>query len=187
LIDSSPHTIVISLIGNLDALLVEEVRSEITRIFGFPTEMTPLLEDVGFAFDVVRDQYHSTIIIGKLADLAPPHAVKVLAITKVDLFIPVLTHVYGEAQLGGKSCIVSTYRLNEGFPLISSHENFYERLSKEAIHEIGHTFNLRHCRERACIMHYCRTVEDVDLKSDHLCRYCSVLLDDELKKMGVTG
>jgi len=185
LIDSPPHTIVISIIGNLDALLIEEVRSEISRIFGFPTEMTPLLGDVDFAFDTFRDQYHSTIILEKLADLAPPHAVKVLAITKVDLFIPVLTYVYGEAQLGGKSCIVSTYRLNEGLPLISSHENFYQRLSKEAIHEIGHTFNLRHCRDRSCIMHYCRTIEDVDKKSNQLCRYCRVLLDDELKKMKI--
>jgi archaemetzincin len=32
-------------------------------------------------------------------------------------------------------------------------------------------------------MHYCRNERDVDRKSDQLCRYCKVLLDDEIKRL----
>ena len=54
---------------------------------------------------------------------------------------------------------------------------------QEAIHELGHTFNLRHCKEHTCLMHYCRDEHDVDQKSDQLCRYCKVLLNDEIKRL----
>jgi predicted Zn-dependent protease len=32
-------------------------------------------------------------------------------------------------------------------------------------------------------MHYCRSEADVDLKSEELCRYCRILLLDEIKKL----
>ena len=77
--------------------------------------------------------------------------------------------------------MVSTYRLREALSLAGSRDAYERRVVKEAIHELGHTFNLRHCRDSTCIMHYCHTVEDVDRKTDQLCRYCKVLLEDELK------
>ena len=141
-----------------------------------------LLQNIDFAFDKGRDQYHSTLILEELATRAPASAIKVLAITDVDLFIPILTHVYGEAQLNGKACIISTCRLKEGLPLMDTQEAFLTRVVKEAIHELGHTFNLLHCPDHTCIMHYCRSEDDVDRKSEELCRYCGVLLEDMLKK-----
>lgn len=105
----------------------------------------------------------------------------------MDLFIPILTHVYGEAQLGGAACIVSTFRLNEGRSGINIAPLHIERVVKEAVHEMGHTFKLRHCPEHACIMHYCRNEADVDRKSDQLCRYCKVMLDDEIKRLKPKG
>jgi archaemetzincin len=140
----------------------------------------PLLQDLEFAFHPNRNQYHSTPILQQLALICPAEAIKVLAIAQVDLFIPILTHIYGEAQLGGKTCIVSAFRLNEGH---SPQEPFLSRIIKEAIHELGHTFKLHHCRDRTCLMHYCRNEKDVDRKSDQLCRYCRVLLDDEIKRL----
>jgi archaemetzincin len=182
LIAPSPHTVLISPIGDVDPTLIEAAGAEIDRVYGMRTEIAPLLDEVEFAFDEDRNQYYSTLILERLAARAPSCALKVLGIIRVDLFIPILTHVYGEAQLGGKACIVSTHRLDEGFPNIL-HETYNHRVAKEVIHELGHTFNLRHCRERNCIMHYSRTVEDVDRKSNQLCRYCQVLLNDKLKRL----
>ncbi len=96
---------------------------------------------------------HMDIILERLADLTPSQAIKVLAVTRADLFIPILTHVYGEAQLGGKACIISTHRLNEGLGSETG-DDFRYRVIKEAIHELGHTFNLRHCEDHTCCMHY---------------------------------
>ena len=132
--------------------------------------------------DPVRKQYHSTPILETLAILAPRRALKLLGITRVDLFIPILTHVYGEAQLGGKACIVSTFRLNAAGSG-PQQEVVALRVVKEAIHELGHTFSLRHCLDPACTMHYCRSPADVDRKSTELCRYCRVMLDDELERI----
>ncbi len=151
-------------------------------MYSCPTEIRPLLQDVSFAFDAGRDQYNSTMILEKLASKAPSHALKILAITNVDLFIPVLTHVYGEAQLAGRTCIISTFRLKHGLPAMNPQELFLHRAVKEALHELGHTFNLRHCRDHTCLMHRCRSERDVDRKSEDLCRYCNILLEDELKK-----
>ena len=161
------------------------IADEINRIYGYPTEVLSLLDDIDFAFQSGRNQYHSTPVLEQLALSAPADAIKVLALVEVDLFIPILTHVYGEAQLGGKACIVSTIRLNEGRSYQNTQEPFQSRIVKEAIHELGHTFNLRHCREHTCLMHYCRDESDVDRKSDQLCRYCKVLLEDEIKRMEV--
>jgi archaemetzincin len=179
---SKEHTLLISPIGDLDVdgELLEQVQKEIGKVFGYETKLYPLIEEKDLHADPIRKQYHSTPIIETLAIISPPEAVKILAITKVDLFIPVLTHVYGEAQLGGKACILSTYRFSEKsrFEL----ETFRRRIVKEAVHELGHTFNLRHCRDSACVMHYCRSMREVDRKSHRFCRYCAVLLEDEMKR-----
>jgi archaemetzincin len=178
----SAHSIILSPIGDVTPDLLDPIREEIKRIYGYPTEVLSLLDDLEFAFHPNRNQYHSTPILEQLAAKAPENAVKVLALVEVDLFIPILTHVYGEAQLGGKACIVSTIRLNEGHSYLNTQEPFLGRIVKEAIHELGHTFQLRHCREHTCLMHYCRNESDVDRKSDQLCRYCKVLLNDEIKR-----
>jgi archaemetzincin len=175
--------IIISPIENIDACNYQLMGQEIHRTFGFQTQIKSLLQNVHFAYDLTRDQYHSTAILEKLASISPSKAIKVVAITSVDLFIPILTHVYGEAQLAGKACIVSIYRLQEGLSIAAIEKEFENRVLKEVLHELGHTFNLRHCNDKACIMHYCRSIKDVDRKSDQLCRYCKILLEDELKKM----
>lgn len=179
----SEHTLVVSPSGECEAELFTPISREINRVYGFPVHITPLLQDLDFALDEERGQYHSTLILEKLAGRAPSSAVKVLAVTHVDLFIPILTHVYGEAQLGGKACIVSTYRLKENLSPLHAGSAYAARVVKEAIHELGHTFNLHHCPDPKCIMHYCRSVGDVDRKSDLFCRYCQVLVDDELRRM----
>ena len=181
---SKEHTLLISPIGDLDGNgeLLDQLRKEIGEVFGYETEVRPLIEEKDLQADPIRKQVHSTPILETLALVGPPEAVKILAITRVDLFIPVLTHVYGEAQLGGRACILSTFRFAErGSP---DPETFRCRMVKEAIHELGHTFNLRHCRDAGCVMHYCRSVSEVDRKSSQFCRYCAVLLQDAMNRMG---
>jgi archaemetzincin len=180
---SKEHTFVISPIGDLGVggELLERLGREIGEFFGCDTDIRSLIEEEDLWVDPTRKQVHSTPILETLSIVCPPEAVKVLAITKVDLFIPILTHVYGEAQLGGKACILSTYRFMDG--LFPGTETLRCRIVKEAVHELGHTFNLRHCRDAACVMHYCRSIKEVDRKSKQFCRYCAVLLNDEMRRL----
>jgi archaemetzincin len=180
---SRKHKIVISPIGDLPADLAERICGEIERVFECETEVIALMGERDLPVDAARGQVHSTHVLATLSFLAPPGTLKVIAITCLDLFIPVLTYVFGEAQLGGTACILSTHRLKTPPHPSAAEDAFRCRVMKEAVHELGHTFNLRHCPEPTCIMHYCRNPRDVDRKSNHLCRYCQVLLEDEMRRL----
>jgi archaemetzincin len=88
-----------------------------------------------------------------------------LAVTDRDLFVPVLTFVFGQAQLGGRSAVVSLARLRQEFyGLAAQSRVLLERAAKEALHETGHMFGLVHCADRSCAMSLATNVRQIDLK-----------------------
>ena len=98
---------------------------------------------------------------------------RVLGVTGCDLFVPVLTFVFGEAQLDGTCAVVSTARLTEEFYGLPSRADLLrERLVKEAAHELGHTFGLRHCADWRCVMSSSHGVERLDVKGAQFCGSC---------------
>jgi archaemetzincin len=104
----------------------------------------------------------------------PQDAGKLLAVTERDLFIPVLTFVFGQAQLGGRVGVVSFARLRQEFyGLATNREIFLRRAYKEALHETGHLFGLVHCAEPKCAMSLATTVRQIDLKDDAFCAACA--------------
>jgi archaemetzincin len=183
LTDLSQNKILISPIGIDEPSLLEQVGEKVADIFGYPVNICEQFNNIEFAYSPERHQYNSTLIINKLSETAPGDYLKVIAICKKDLFIPILTYVFGEAQLNGRSCIVSTYRLKDTKAILHPEEVFVERVMKEAVHELGHTFSIRHCSDSSCVMHYCRSLGDVDIKKIQLCRYCNVMLEDERKRI----
>jgi archaemetzincin len=177
--------IIISPIGDFDADILCAVEKMVVQWLGLPCRTQVLIDNIDFAWDAKRRQFHSTAILAQLSGKAPPDTLKVIALTDRDLFIPILTHVYGEAQLGGLCCIVSTFRLAAGISPAGQRRRYLERIVKESAHELGHTFDLRHCKDNQCLMHYCRTIGDVDHKESHFCRYCSVMLGDAFKALDI--
>lgn len=173
--------LVVSPIGDLPPWIPGLLAEKLPDIFGFPVDVIPLLDNIAFAFDPERTQYYSTRVLARLETACPDHGLKVLGVTKEDLFIPILTHVYGEAQLGGRASVVSITRLLRQMP---REQTGRHRVVKEAVHELGHSFDLRHCQDPFCVMYYCRRIEDVDQKSPQFCRYCRVLLNDQVQAGG---
>jgi archaemetzincin len=180
-------TVQIAPIGMFDTDILSAVEKMVAQVFGLSCRIEPVIDDIGFAWNETRGQFHSTAILGELSAKASPDVLKIIALTHSDLFIPILTHVYGEAQLAGRSAIVSTFRLDDGISPAGQRAVYLERIAKEAAHELGHTFDLRHCKDHQCLMHYCRRVADVDAKTIGLCRYCKVLLNDQLKPFSLEG
>ncbi|MDR3569947.1 MAG: archaemetzincin [Syntrophobacteraceae bacterium] len=120
-----------------------------------------------------RNQFNSTSIIQRLEKDAPSTASKVLAVTSLDLYIPILTFVFGEARLNGQCAVVSSYRLdNRSYGLPDNPSLLQERLLKESIHELGHTFGLIHCQNPDCVMKSSTYVEEIDFKSSRFCLAC---------------
>lgn len=131
------------------------------------------LMDIEKSYSEQRRQYHSTEILESIIKSNPNLEGYVLVITEMDLFIPVLTHVFGEAQLNGKFSIVSVCRLYEEFYTSESDPKLLsERSYKEILHELGHNFGLLHCKDWECVMHTSNTVEEIDIKGNYYCIPC---------------
>jgi len=154
----------------LDAL--EFLASALVRTFRTPCRILPEPFDIGFALDTARNQYYSTAILQRMERTSDLDA-RVLGVAGGDLYVPVLTFVFGEAQLDGSCAVVSTARLrDEYYGLPPSEPILRERLLKEAAHELGHTFGLRHCPDWRCVMTSSHGVERLDVKSAEFCRSC---------------
>lgn len=152
----------------LDAL---GLRLEAT--FGLEPQIRPPWFDPEIPFEPNRGQYNSTVILGQLLNGLRGDEARVLGVTGVDLFIPVLTFVFGEAQLEGRAAVVSTHRLrNEAYGLPEDEMVLMDRLDKEAVHELGHTYGLVHCSSVSCVMRSSTYVEEIDLKTAEFCPSC---------------
>ncbi len=124
-------------------------------------------------FNPDRRQYSSASIIERLERDAEGAASKVLAVTGLDLYIPILTFVFGEARLNGRCAVVSSYRLdNRSYGLPSNPSLLDKRLFKESVHELGHTLGLVHCNDQECVMKSSTYVEEIDFKGSWFCRRC---------------
>lgn len=125
------------------------------------------------SFEALRNQYYSTKILKEMLRQVPGDALKMLGVTDKDLCIPILTYVFGEAQLGGTAAVVSLARLRqEYYGALPDRLLLLERLRKESLHELGHTFGLIHCPSKDCVMYLSNTVVDVDRKGRNFCRSC---------------
>jgi len=101
---------------------------------------------------------------------------KVIALVNVDLFIPIFTHVYGEARQNGKIALVSTFRLAQKKGGTSPPpDEILERTAKVALHELGHLFNLEHCQDSKCLMHFSGHLAELDETPLYYCRYCATI------------
>jgi archaemetzincin len=160
-------------IGDLDGWLLRELGPALAEIFHIPCEVVPVCLDPEFAYHGERQQYHSSEILQAMQQYVTPESWRVLGITPVDLYIPILTFVFGEAQIGGPCGLVSTHRLRQEFyGLPVDAESLCQRLLKEAVHEIGHTLDLTHCDDYRCAMAPSHAVEWIDLKDGVLCGSC---------------
>lgn len=154
--------------------LLPQLARSLEEALGLAVRQRPPRFDPELAFDPLRGQYDSRVLLARLLEEAPEGAGRVLGVTTVDLFIPVLTYVFGEAQLEGRAAVVSMYRLDATvYGLPENKRLLAERLRKEALHELGHTYNLMHCDDPLCVMRSSTYVEEIDLKSDRFCRQCS--------------
>ncbi len=130
-------------------------------------------------YHVGREQNHSTQLLEYLLNDSDLESFQLLGITAADLYIPIFTFVFGEAQLDGRAAIISTFRPSggaDGFP--PPRQIFLSRLLKLSLHELGHTYGLGHCHQSGCLMGFSANLEKLDQKTQTFCRYCRVLLQD---------
>ena len=168
-------------IGNLEGGLLTELGPALADAFHIPCEVMPHPLDAEIAFHGERQQYHSSELLHHMQGYVREDCWRLLGITACDLYIPILTFVFGEAQIGGPCALVSMHRLRQEFyGLPHDQDALRERLLKESVHEIGHTLNLTHCEDYACAMAPSHAVEWIDLKESSLCRSCRSRIFQEI-------
>ena len=160
-------------ISILEKILSEEFSSSVDTA-------SPITEIPFQLFDKQRNQWKSNEILEWLLDKYRPNKstrTKILAICDFDAYSDHLNFVFGEAYVEGSISAIYLPRLRQEFYGLKPDESlFYQRIVKEAIHELGHGFGLNHCKNIKCVMHFSNSLSDTDIKTSHFCNVCQGLI-----------
>lgn len=157
--------------------LLERIIEKLSEIFEWDVKVIKLEVNAESSLNKERNQYYSTQIIADAIKITGDIAGKIVLLCDFDLFVPVFTFIFGEAQLNGKHSAVSLCRLHEEFYSgITDDELLFGRAVKEILHELGHTFGLIHCKNWDCVMRPSLTVEDIDIKGGGFCASCALAI-----------
>ena len=164
-------------IGQVDATLLRRIKDGLLTVF---PETTCFVSDEQVAlpeaaFDKNRRQYRSNQILGIIQSYVAKakEANRVLGVLDVDIFVPELNFVFGEASFLGKAALISLRRLKPEFYRVKADPELYaQRSLKEAVHEVGHTLGLKHCPRSSCVMHFSNSIFDTDKKQSLFCDEC---------------
>jgi len=149
--------------GEVKREVLEKVAKQLD-FFQAEIKILPPISNPMRAYNPIRKQYLADFF---LEEARMREGDRVLGIASVDLFAGDLNFVFGQAEIGGKAAVISICRLAS-----EDNEVYLERIVKEAVHELGHTFGLRHCPDKYCVMHFSNCLADTDLKGRNYCERC---------------
>ncbi len=158
-------------VGDFPPAIARETAMRLEPLLGWQVSIAETVVDGSPALDGARRQYSAAKMLDLILASAMPKGMKRVGLTPLDLFLPVFTHLYGYAQMGGRAAVVSTFRIRPEFG--SAPDLLLDRTVKEVLHELGHTMRLAHCPAPWCAMHASRLPEEIDLKDAAFCPLCA--------------
>jgi len=160
-------------IDKVDPTLLEKLRTNLEKIFVQKIKVSQTSLDLEFAYNPERKQYYSSAILEKLRNAGAEVGERVLGLVDIDLYVPDLNFVFGEADVVENTAVISTKRLRqEYYGLPKDEELLLDRTLKESVHELGHTYGLGHCLDKNCVMYFSNSLQDTDFKSSSFCESC---------------
>jgi len=176
-------------IGQVDSEMLSRVQESLSTIFteakvAITTEALSIPRE---AFSTTRKQYRSDIMLATIRNYAEKQQdfEKVLGVADVDIFIPRLNFVFGQAECPGKAGLISLFRLRpEFYGKPPNSQVVIDRGTKEALHEIGHTLGLTHCENPYCVMYFSNSIFETDRKQSLFCHKCYLKTQPTVEKSG---
>jgi archaemetzincin len=163
-------------IGEMEKSVLKTLGQPLTEAFGQKTRVGDSIKLTDKGWDQHRNQHLASMLLAGLP--TPGSGDRVLGVVDVDIFAPGLNFVFGEADITGRRAIISLQRLRQEFYGLPRNEDlFKERMLKEAVHELGHTYGLVHCPNPACVMHFSNSLHDTDFKGRDFCPACKARLN----------
>jgi archaemetzincin len=168
--------------GYFEKDFLEDIAKAIKQQFLLPVNIKDGRMDLSEFYDPGRRQYDGTRLLKEVSTMLTEESLKIIGLFNVDLYIPILTYIFGQAYLNGQAGIASTYRLkNELYGMKQDEALLRQRFQKVCVHELGHSFGLIHCHTPLCVMKSSTYVEDIDQKDQNLCIECRDELGGYLK------
>lgn len=167
-------------IGQIDSKILQYTQMELEKRFNVVVEIGRPLEEPTYAYHKYKKQYNSTKILKKIDKLELTGYDRILGIVDVDLYVPERTFVFGGADARKKVSIISLTRLRQNYyDLPEDPALFKYRIIIEAVHELGHTYGLYHCKDNKCVMFLSNTISDTDHKGADLCSNCEKVMKEK--------
>lgn len=170
--------------GRLGEVAVRVVAANLQTLLDLPVEILDPAVMPQQCFLTRRQQYDAGLIVKHLAQLPLSSHLRILGLTVFDLCLPILTYVYGEAEVGGRAAVISNFRLRQNEDgSTTAPEIYFERLAKVAVHEVAHTLALHHCDGAKCLMHFAARLKHLDQIPLLFCDHCEFALRMNLKQI----
>lgn len=183
--DRKNNAIGLVAIGRIPEIVLKIVSAHIYGYLNLPAYAFAPLALPQDCLDKKRLQYDAAKIIHYLESQTFADCSKIIGLVEGDLFVPIFTHVFGEARQGGNHAIISLSRLQYRENGDRSPDSeFYERTAKVALHELGHLFNLFHCQDSRCLMHFSSSIETLDAIALNYCPACQSFLNYACRRTG---
>jgi len=184
--DANTDRIGVVPVGAVHEMAPKVVAAHISGYLSLQAESLAPVQLPLHTFNGNRLQYDAGLLLREIESIPFDEHGKIIAIVDVDLFLPIFTHVFGEARQGGKAALVSLYRLGKhGSGLRFESALVFERAAKIALHELGHLYDLLHCDNARCLMHFSGGLDELDRTSFSYCRYCATCMRACLKTRGL--
>ena len=158
-------------VGAIDPEIVAILKRGIEDMFPADVRLGDVLRPSIEAYDADRGQYSAEVVLNDLALRETEDQEHILGLADRDLYIPELTFVFGAAL--GTAALVSITRLRQEFyGLQADRDLLTRRILTEAVHEVGHSYGMKHCFDPGCVMFFSRNIADTDTKGFNLCDSC---------------
>ena len=153
------------------------IKDKIEKFYGCSVSYVPNLPIPLNCYNPIRKTYYADSALRFLDKKKTIDFNHIIGITDADITTVFYNKdekaVFGLGYCPGNSSIISTNRLYRDLP---SQEVIKNRISNLAIHELGHNFGLKHCQDRACLMHDTQGLIANTEGDLNLCKNCKAIL-----------